>query len=151
MPDNRIIQHEKLQTVANQLKKNSIRPNLSQDELIRWQTPELKSGAASVIPSDKPHLDAFLTKEKDIVEKFQPANVEIPLWLKAKIETKASPPDVLNFLIDRVKKAPSKDALVLMQMVLNDIGRKPDGDMHFNQLIQKQNIPEFINLTQPLK
>jgi len=151
MLDPRNAEQDRLQAVVKKFKKTTVRPNLTREEMVGWETPDQKAGVAPVVATNKPHIDAFLTKEKAAVEHYQRTTVEIPNWLKAKIETKASPTEVLDFLIDRVKKAPSKDSLLLMQMVLNDMGRKPDGSKHFNLLIQKQNVVEFINLTNPKK
>lgn len=142
---------DRLQAVVAKLKKAGNRPALTPDEIAKWANPDQKVGLGPITPAEKPARDAFLVKEKDTVLQFQRQAVEIPNWLKAKIETKATPTEVLDYLMERVRKAPSKDSLILMQMVLNDIGRKPDGNKHFSALIQKQNIVEFISLTNPKK
>jgi hypothetical protein len=144
-------EHARLQAVVKKMKKAPIRPVSAQDEIDQRDNSEENAHAGAMVPTQKAAAAAFLTKEKATVQHYRPAKVKLPKWLTAKIESKASPKEVLEYLVDRVKKAPSKDSLVLMQMVFNEIGRRPEGNIAIRQVIQQHNMVEFIQSTQTPK
>ena len=92
---------------------------------------------------------AFQRKEKQEVAFDDQKPVEIPNWLKAKITKRTTPEEVLEYLMERVRRAPSKNALLLAQYIINDLGRRPGGSKTFKRAVTKEQVKEIITLSNP--
>jgi arginine utilization protein RocB len=141
-------QFKELQEKVKQLKKTPVREKMNRPEVEHLLSiNEIGESGRPEAIEDKEAVAAFQRKEKEEVLHVREKSVDIPNWLKAEITNRKSPQAVLKYLMERVRRAPSKNALQLAQQIINDIGRKKGGSKVFKGIVTSDTVREIIELS----
>ena len=94
-------------------------------------------------PSCKPPDDFIKREQKSsVIEKYL-HDIPTPKWLLARFERHTSRKVIMNDIITRLRRAPSKKNFRLTQRLLNEMGRRPGGGRYIHRQITQDLINEF--------
>jgi hypothetical protein len=85
--------------------------------------------------------------EKD--QMFYMKDHDIPNWLRTYISTKKTPQETLDYLFERLKKAPTEKGLLLAASLVYELSRKKDEPGTSGAFLTQENVSRYIKLSQP--
>ena len=110
-------------------------------ELVLDITRQHTAAGAARAPEAPP--PEFVQRQKQIAVAEPRPRGDVPRWIYARIEKGATPEEVLKHSIERVRRAPSESSFRLVQHLLNETGRRPEGGKYIRSLVTQELVDQL--------
>lgn len=109
----------------------------SRDDLLSLHQHEGNSGAGEV-PKQKVDQDFQRLESATELSRSEMSKIQPPKWVYARIMRGTVDADLIELLMRRMRRVPNHEMHLLAEMLLNDIGRKPEGGRLIHQMLDQR-------------
>lgn len=128
---------------ALRLRPSEPRPQPEERELqhLAAQSAESSAGKGEAAPRTR-----FTAHERErVLPPVRLFKSEQPRWVRALAERRADDDELLDTVVKRLRRAPTRSNLLLAQAILHDLGRKPGGGERLRKIITQDLVDEIQN------
>jgi hypothetical protein len=113
----------------------------TQERMRTLAAGETKSGAGAKAPGEEVLRRARLQVARPS-ERL--AALEEPSWLRALVEKKASDEEVIDAVEKRLRRAPTRENLLVAQALAHDLGKRQGGGERLRKVLTQELVKDII-------
>lgn len=133
---------------SKQLKPHRKRKKLLENE---WHSLFSESTESKGLTKDEIPAGASAFQIRQRSSLMRMTAPKIPNWIKSFIEREHSMGSALEYLLERVEKAPNTNALVTAQFLINELLKTERGKAKVTKMLNQNSVQKFIILSLPPK
>jgi hypothetical protein len=119
---------------------------LQEEEWQRMLVAAGDSGSSDTGADIKEAVKAY--SKIEVTNVLEPPGIKIPNWVRAFAEKKETAEEMVNELLKRVERAPTRSALYLAQAAINELLKTKEGQKAASRILTQETVRRFITLSQ---